>query len=76
VDKENVGKGGRASKKNRDGKGSIYNLWTLRRRTRRKKEKRKKAGGKFLIIMPMYTTTLVGRTRKKKTIASTRKLSY
>jgi len=45
VDKENVGKGGRASKKNWDGKASIYNLWTLRHRTRRKKEKKERKPG-------------------------------
>ncbi len=59
-----MGKGGRASKKNWDGKARIYNLWTLKHRTRRKK-KRKKRRGKCLLIIPMYSI-LVERTKKER----------
>ncbi len=64
-----MGKGGRACKKNWDGKASIYNLWTLEDRTRRKKKEKteKESWENFLrIIITMYIITLLEETRKER----------
>ncbi len=74
-----MGKGGRACKKNWDGKASIYNLWTLKYRTRRKSKRRKKRERKPEKISHNNAHVYDYSDRKnekRKTIASTRKPSY